>query len=95
MTAKTISESTVFLSWAPAYPPTGSTYFNLFVAGLHRISGLFYIRYPAGYPVSFAGYLAGRISGYPARRITGRISGKRNLIPDIKKGRISGATLPN
>ena len=30
---------------------------------LHRISGLFYIRYPAGYQVSFAGYPAGRIAG--------------------------------
>ena len=28
---------------------------------LQRISGLFYIRYPAGYPVSFAGYLARRL----------------------------------
>ena len=32
--------------------------------GLYRISGLFYIRYPAGYPVLFAGYPAGRITGY-------------------------------
>ena len=48
--------------------------------GLYRISGLFYIRYPAGYPLSsdirlaglpdiyypvlFAGYPAGRINGY-------------------------------
>ena len=29
--------------------------------GLYRISGLFYIRYPVEYPVSFAGYPAGRI----------------------------------
>ena len=34
--------------------------------GLYRISGLFYIRYPTGYPVSFAGYPAGRITGYSA-----------------------------
>ena len=26
------------------------------------------IRYPAEYPVSFAGYLAGWITGYPARK---------------------------
>ena len=30
----------------------------LFHIGLHRISGLFYIRYPAGYLVSSAGYPA-------------------------------------
>ena len=36
--------------------------------GLHR-SGLFYIRYPVGYPVSFAGYPAGLIAGYPAEDI--------------------------
>ena len=41
--------------------------------GLYRISGwpdirpYFDIRYPAGYPDSFAGYLAGRITGYPTR----------------------------
>ena len=34
-----------------------------FQVGLHR-PAFFYIRYPAGYPVSFARYLAGyRISG--------------------------------
>ena len=36
--------------------------------GLYRISGLFYIRYSARYPVSFAEYPAGLITGYPARK---------------------------
>ena len=43
--------------------------------------------------VFLAGYPAIRPTGYPANRISGkrnRISGR---IPDIKKGRISGATL--
>jgi len=38
----------------------------MYLLGLYRISGLFDIRYPAGYPVSVAGYLVGRITGYPA-----------------------------
>ena len=36
------------------------------LVGLHRISGL-YIRYPAGYPVSFAGYPVLCV-GYLARK---------------------------
>ena len=30
----------------------------------------FDIRYPAGYPVSFAGYPAGRITGYPVKLLS-------------------------
>ena len=41
----------------------------MYTVGLYRISGLFYIRYPTGYTVSFAGY---RLAGY---QISGRISG--------------------
>ena len=38
-----------------------------FLLGWYQISRPFYIRYPAGYPVSFAGYPAGRITRYPAK----------------------------
>ena len=61
--------------------------------GLHRISGLFYIRCPAGYPVSFAGYpvsfagypvsLAGysvSYAGYPVRKTGVNLKQKTNKI---------------
>ena len=45
---------------------------------MYRISGwpdirpFFHILYPAGYPVSFAGYPAGRITGYPVKLLNKR-----------------------
>ena len=64
------------------------------------ISILFYTRWK-GSEISFlfrsSHRLFDSLTGYPASRLSGRISGKWNRvsgrIPDIKKGRISGTTL--